>query len=126
MKAIRQIYTIHAPVDKVWEALVDPRVIEKWGGGPAKMSGKVSAAFSFWGGDIHGKNLKIVPKKLIQQEWISKDNDKPGTVTFELKESGGVTTVTLTHEGISDESYNDLSNGWKNYYLGPIKKLLES
>lgn len=36
MKAIRQIYEIHAPIEKVWEALVDPRIIAKWGGGPAK------------------------------------------------------------------------------------------
>lgn len=126
MKTIRQIYTIAALAERVWEALVDPRIIAKWGGGPAKMNVKRGAAFSLWGGDIHGKNLKVVSKKLLKQEWISKDNDTPGTVTFTLKESKGVTTVTLVHEGISDKSYNDLSDGWKNYYLGPLKSLLES
>lgn len=126
MKTIRQTYTIHAPVENVWQALVEPKIIAKWGGGPAKMSAAEGAAFSLWGGDIHGKNLKVVSKKLLKQEWISKDNDMPGTVTFTLKESKGVTTVTLVHEGISDESYNDLSDGWKNYYMGPIKELLES
>ncbi len=125
MRVIRQIYSIHAPIEKVWGALVDPAMINKWGGGPAKMSDIEGAAFSLWGGDIHGKNLKVNPGKLLKQEWISKDNDTPGTVTFTLKESNGVTTVALVHEGISDESHDDLSDGWKNYYLGPMKKLFE-
>lgn len=90
------------------------------------MSESEGAAFSLWEGDIHGKNLKVNSKKLLKQEWISKDNDTPGTVTFTLKGSKGVTTVTLVHEGISDKSYDDLSDGWKNYYMGPIKELLES
>jgi len=125
MKVIRQKYQIKAPVEQVWKGLTDTEIIDKWGGGPAKMSGKEGASFSLWGGDIHGKNLKVNQKKLLQQEWISKDNDMPGTVTFTLKESKGVTTVTLVHEGVSDKSYDDLSDGWKNYYLGPLKKLLE-
>ncbi len=30
-KRIEQSYSIKAPVDAVWEALVDPAVIEDWG-----------------------------------------------------------------------------------------------
>jgi uncharacterized protein YndB with AHSA1/START domain len=32
--AIVESYLINAPVSKVWQALVDPDLIEKWGGGP--------------------------------------------------------------------------------------------
>ena len=90
------------------------------------MSDKEGAEFSLWGGEIYGKNINVVPNTLLKQEWSSGDNDIPGTVTFTLKESGGVTTVVLVHEGISDQSYSKLADGWKDYYLGPMKDHLES
>ena len=53
---IKQHYVIKAPVAKVWRSFVDPKVIDSWGGGPAKMDDKVGTKFSLWGGDIYGIN----------------------------------------------------------------------
>jgi uncharacterized protein YndB with AHSA1/START domain len=36
MKDLKQNYSINAPLDLVWRAFVDPKVIEQWGGGPAQ------------------------------------------------------------------------------------------
>jgi len=52
MKSIKQTYRIQAPVSMVWQALVDPEVIERWGGGPVKMDDQVGTRFELWGGDI--------------------------------------------------------------------------
>ena len=52
--AIERNYLINAPVSKVWQALMEPNLIEKWGGGPVEMRADVGAEFTLWGGSIHG------------------------------------------------------------------------
>ena len=125
MKTIKQVYHINAPIEKVWQALVDPLVIDSWGGGPSKMSAKAATSFSLWGGDIHGKNLVVVEGKKLVQEWFSGDWKKPSKVTFDLKEEKTKTTVELLHEDVPDEEETDIAEGWDVYYLGEIKKYLE-
>ena len=125
MKTIKQVYHINSPVQKVWQALVDPKVIDSWGGGPAKMAARADTSFSLWGGDIHGKNLEVVENKRLVQEWFSGDWKKPSKVSFTLKEERAKTTVDLLHEDVPDEEEADIAKGWDIYYLGEIKKFLE-
>lgn len=125
MKSFKQEYVINAPADKVWEALVDPKIIEKWGGGPAKMSDKEGAAFSLWGGDIWGKNTKVVPLKLLIQDWYGGKWDGPSVVTFSLTDKNGKTILTLAHENLPDAGWEEFADGWKEDYLGPLKELVE-
>lgn len=125
MKSLKQEYKIKAPIANVWQALVDPKVIDKWGGGPAKMSEKEGFEISLWGGDIHGKNTKVIKEKLLAQDWMSGNWDEYSKLEFKLSEKDGVTTVVLTQTGIPDSEFDDISDGWKTYYLGEIKKLLE-
>ncbi len=125
MKTIKQTYIIEAPVEKVWEALTDPKIIDDWGAGPAKMSPEEGVEFEIWGGDIWGKNLKVVPRKQLVQEWTSGEWDKPSKVTFTLSEEKGKTKIDLLHEGVPEMEAEELDDGWKKYYLGPLKELLE-
>lgn len=125
MKTIRQTYEISASVKSVWQALVDPKIIEKWGGGPANMDSKVGTKFSLWGGDIYGKNVKVSENKELVQEWLGGDWENPSKVTFILKEKGGKIELNLLHEDVPDEEEKDIDEGWKKYYLGPLKELLE-
>ena len=125
MKTITQTYTIKAPVEKVWEALVDPAMIEKWGGGPAVMDDNVGTEFSLWGGDIYGTNTKVVPNKILEQDWYGGEWEKPSKVIFKLSEKDGVTTLDLVHTDLPEESESDFADGWKNYYCGPLKELVE-
>ncbi|MEK7113059.1 MAG: SRPBCC domain-containing protein [Patescibacteria group bacterium] len=125
MKSFKQEYVINAPAGKVWEALVDPKVIEKWGGGPAKMSDKEGDAFSLWGGDIWGKNKKVVPEKMLVQEWYGGDWKEPSIVTFTLSDQGGRTLLSLVHGNLPDAGWEEFADGWKEYYCGPLKELVE-
>lgn len=126
MKTIRQRYLINASLEKVWQALVDPKIIEKWGGGPAKMNDKVGTKFSLWGGDIHGENLEVLENKKLVQDWFGGKWEKPSKVTFILKEVEGRTELELQHVDVPDEEVDDIDQGWRDYYLGPLKALLES
>ena len=125
MKRIRQTYHIKAPVKKVWQALTEPAVIEKWGGGPARMDDRAGAKFELWGGDIHGTNTEVVKEQKLVQDWFGGNWPEPSRVTFTLKEENGETTVTLIHENVPEEELDDFKQGWKDYYLGAIKELLE-
>ena len=122
---IRQKYTINAPIEKVWEAIVTPEIINKWGAGPAKMDGKPGSEFTLWGGDIWGKNLEVVKGKKLIQEWFGGNWDKPSKLTIILSEDSSSTLVDLIHEGVPKDEEADFADGWKTYYFGEIKKLLE-
>lgn len=90
------------------------------------MDDKEGSSFSLWGGSIVGKNTKVVPHQQLVQDWQEKEWENPSKVTFNLKEKDGGTEIELIHEDIPDKSHKDISEGWKEYYLGPLKKYLES
>src|ERR1700722_18494774 len=73
-KQLEQTYVIKAPLTKVWQALTDAKVAEQWGAGPAKVDAHEGGEFSYWNGDIHGVNTKVVPEKLLEQDWYGHDN----------------------------------------------------
>ena len=126
MKSLQQIYTIKAPIIKVWEALVDPKIIDQWGGGPAKMHQKEGDTFSLWGGDVHGTNIKVKPPTFLEQDWYGGEWGAPSKVTFTLTaQSVTSTKIVLIQDGIPDSDFEDIRDGWKQYYLGPLKELLE-
>jgi len=125
MKELEQTYVINVPIEKVWQALIDPKIINEWGGGPAEMDDKLDTEWSLWGGDIHGKNTQVEPNHLLVQEWYGGAWEEPSICQFELKEKDDQTTVTLSHGHIPDEEFEDVESGWQDYYLGPIKTLLE-
>lgn len=126
MKSLTQSYTIHAPIEDVWNALVDDKTIEGWGGGPADMSEEVDTEFTLWDGSIWGKNTEIIPGEKLVQEWFAGEWEEPSIVTFSLSQDGDGTVVSLTHENIPDEEFEDIERGWEEYYLGPMKEYLES
>lgn len=105
---------------------MDSKLINEWGGGPAKMDAKVGTKFTFWGGDIYGKNIKVVENKELAQDWFQAGWKKPSKVTFKLTSRGGTTEVALIHKNVPDEDTENIDMGWKDYYLGPMKDYLEN
>lgn len=125
MRTIRQTYLINSSLDEVWKALTNPKYINAWGGGPAKMDDKVGTKFELWGGDIYGKNIEVVPLERLVQEWFAGKWDKPSVVTFTLTKEEDKVKINLLHTGIPDNETKDIEQGWKEYYLGPLKEYLE-
>ena len=125
MKQIQQTYTINAPVSKVWQALTDAAVAEQWGAAPAKVDAREGGEFSYWDGDIHGIYTKLVPEKLIEQDWYGHDNPTwKYNVIFTFEGDDTSTTVHMTYSGEILDGQKDVKD-WQDYYFGPIKELLE-
>ncbi len=125
MKTFKKSYTINAPLEEVYEALVEPEIIKEWSGAEADMDIKPNGTFSLWGGSIHGVNLYITKNQIIQ-DWKEDIWEEYTRVTFNLSEKNGGTNVEVIHELIPDRGFVSIVKGWDDYYMGPLKQLLES
>jgi uncharacterized protein YndB with AHSA1/START domain len=126
MNQFEQTYTIKAPLQKVWEALTTAESAERWGAGPAKFILNEGGKFSYWDGDIHGINTRIISEKLLEQDWYGHDHpEEKYRAAFSFEEEGDTTVVRLTYSGHIYDEQRDIED-WREYYFDPIKKLLET
>ena len=119
------VIDITADPEEVFTALTNPFQIELWSGYPAEMKAEEGFVFSLWEGDICGVNLEVKPNRLLVQEWFFGETEQRSIVTIKLKKDGPQTRVELEHIHIPDEVFEEIVEGWKEYYLGAIKGLLE-
>lgn len=125
MSTIEQDYEIHAPVEKVWQALTDAEVMARWTGDPAQSDAQEGGTFSLWEGDIHGTYIKLIPNQLIEQDWYGHDNPSwKYHVSFSLALEGSSTKVHMVYSGDIVDRQKDIDD-WRDYYFNPIKKKLE-
>lgn len=120
-------YTLKIGADReeVFAALTNPFQIEIWSGYPADMKAERGYQFSLWDGDICGINLEVEPNKRLVQEWFFGERTEHSVVQIELKQDGGCTRIELRHTNIPEEAYEEITEGWREYYLGSIKSMLE-
>ena len=83
---IAKAYHIDAAPLAVWRALVDPQMIEAWGGGPVVMTYEPDSRFTLWGGDVYGTVLSVDPGVRLVEEWYAGPWPHPSTVTFSLEQ----------------------------------------
>ena len=116
---------IDAEPEEIFLALTNPFTIELWSDSPAKMDDKEGTEFELWDGDICGKNLKVVRNKELVQEWYFGDLPEPSIVTIKLHPDGKGTSVELKHTNIPEDAYENINEGWREYYMGAIKRFFE-
>lgn len=126
-KAIKQTVTFKAAPHAIYEALMDERKHAAFTGGDAKISRKVGGKFTIYGGDIEGKNLELVPDQKIVQSWRYSDwpEERYSIATFALEPTEKGTRLIFTQTDVPDEKYEDIKQGWKDYYWKPMKEMLE-
>jgi activator of HSP90 ATPase len=120
MKTFRRTFRINAEPADVYSALTNPYTIELWSGYPAIMSTVPESEFSLWEGDITGKNLEFVQDKKLVQEWYFGDQPEKSIVTITIDPDRENSRVTVEHSNIPDEEYDEIAEGWREYYIGAI------
>ena len=130
--------TIHAPVSKVWQALVNPEIIKQYLFNTDVISDwEVGSPIIYrgeWEGkpfEDKGKILEIEPEKVLRStHWspLSGVPDTPEnyhTVSYALFEKGDTTEVTITQDNnASEEEKVHSEKNWRTVLDG-MKKLLE-
>ncbi|TAJ06883.1 ATPase [Marinilabiliaceae bacterium JC017] len=125
MKDYKTRIKIKAEIEDVYAALTNPFTIELWSGYPAQMEATPGTEFSLWEGDIAGRNIEFELNAKMVQEWYFGEQEEPSIVTIKLFKDGGKTQVDLFHTNIPEEAFDDICEGWNDYYLGAIKTFLE-
>ncbi len=121
MKTFKKTFRINAEPSDVYSAITNPYTIELWSGYPAEMSTEPGSEFSLWEGDITGKNLEFVQDKKVKQEWYFGDQAEESIVTISIFPNKENSSVTVEHTNIPDDEFDDIAEGWREYYIGAIR-----
>ena len=114
---------IPAPVEEVYEAWLDSQSHSEMTGGKAEVSNETGAQFTAHEGYIQGQNVELEKGRQIHQLWRTKDfkeTDVDSHVRISFYNEDGQTRIKLHHTFIPD-GQPDYRDGWKKYYLEPMK-----
>ncbi len=120
MKTFKKTFRVNTEPSDVYAALTNPYTIELWSGYPAVMSAEPGNEFSLWDGDITGRNIEFVPDRKVVQEWYFGEQEEKSIVTIMIVPERGESVVTVEHTNIPDDDFNDIAEGWREYYMGAI------
>jgi uncharacterized protein YndB with AHSA1/START domain len=131
--------TVHAPREKVWDALVNPRMIKQYMFGTEVESDWQVGSPIVWKGEWQGKRyedkgviLELEPARRIQYSHFSPLSGLPDTpenyhtVTVELSDDGAMTLVELSQDNNGTEEARDHSRANWQQMLRALKDHLEA
>ena len=131
--------TVHAPIARVWSALIDPEQIKQYlYGTQATSDWKVGSAITYageWQGqpyEDHGTILDLTPPTLFRSTYFSPLGGKQDipenyhTITWSLEDRGDDTHVEVTQDNNeSEDAARKAEANWTSV-LTELKKLLEA
>jgi len=128
---------INAPIQKVWDALINPEIIKKYMFGTDVHSDWKEGSAIVWRGEWQGKPyedkgkiLKIEKEHLLQYSHFSPLTGKPDipenyhTITIEISLNTTQTSVTLTQDNNETEESREHSEKNWQMTLDSLKRLL--
>jgi uncharacterized protein YndB with AHSA1/START domain len=99
-----------APIERVWHALTDPRMIGRWLMTPEGFEAKVGARFTLreeargdCRGEVECEVLELAPPHRMVWSWCGAEDPATTRLVIELEADGQVTRLTLWHTGEADE-----------------------
>ena|SRR5258708_14726047 len=127
MKTIIQKIKFKASSKVLFELYMDSKKHSLVTHGKAVLSRKVGGSYYAFQGYIKGRNLALVPGKMIVQtwrgsDWSKKDMDSVFILVFEPAKGG--TQVTMVHANVPDKHAGHLAKGWNDHYWNNWKKHL--
>ena len=130
------IMYIASTPEKVWDALTDPEITQRyWSGTRVESDWKVGSKVIYRrDGQITDEHLVLAvePLRLLSHTFhpVSVEefrNEAPSRVTFEIEAGGQVVRLTVTHDEFQEDSevYHACSEGWP-MLMSSLKTLLET
>jgi uncharacterized protein YndB with AHSA1/START domain len=131
--------SINAPAAAVWKGLTDPEIVKQYFFGTDLKSdwrpGSLIIFSGEWDGNAYedkGIIQDIKPGMYVKYSYwssMSGTEDKPenyANISYTLDEKDGVTTLTITQDGIKDEAAREHSEQNWQMIFGEMKKMLEA
>ncbi|MGE6219208.1 SRPBCC domain-containing protein [Nubsella zeaxanthinifaciens] len=125
MKPFKKYILLPAPPEEVYLALTKAQSIQLWTGAEVEFEELPDTEFSFWDGDIVGKNISFEYGKKIVQQWYFGEDNEPSIVTIKLHPDKKGTSLEFSQTNIPDEDFDDFTEGIKEYYLGGLEDFFE-
>ncbi|NRF37374.1 SRPBCC domain-containing protein [Pedobacter foliorum] len=125
MKTFKKYIYLPASPEEVYLALTKAQSIQLWTGAEVEFTEEADTEFSFWDGDITGKNIEFEHGKKIVQQWYFGEDNEPSVVTIKLHEDKKGTSLEFVQTNIPDEDYKDFTEGIEGYYLGGLVDFFE-
>jgi activator of HSP90 ATPase len=123
-KTLHQSVVFETDPHEVYETLMDSKKHAIFTGAKAKIGRRVGDSFSVWDEWASGRNVELVPDKKIVQQWRGADwpEGHYSVITVELKKVDRGTRLDFTQTDIPEMFYEDIAQGWKEWYWEKLKK----
>jgi uncharacterized protein YndB with AHSA1/START domain len=125
MKTFKKYYSLPAPPEEVYLAMTKAQSIQLWTGAEVEFTDEPGTEFSFWDGDIVGKNIEFEFGKRIVQQWYFGEDNEPSIVTIKLHPDKKGTSLEFVQTNIPEEDFDDFTSGLTEHYLGGLGDFFE-
>ena len=126
---IHQSVVLAAGAEALFEMYLNPQAHGAITGAAVTIGSEPGSAFSAFDGALSGQVLVVVRPRLIVQSWRStkfKDDDPDSTLILSFTGEGEQGRIDLVHIDVPEHDYQDVVEGWQNYYWTPWRAYLEA
>ncbi|MBI3668580.1 MAG: SRPBCC domain-containing protein [Acidobacteria bacterium] len=124
---MQQSVVFQASPAELFEIYMDSKKHSAATGSPAKISRKVGGRFTAFDGMLRGKNLAILPQRMIVQAWRAahwKKADPDSILILWFRKAPGGGCIDLVHAGVPPYDHRGVRAGRPKYYWKPWKAYL--
>ena len=126
-KPIVQSVTFKASPEELFEIFTDSKKHSAATRAKASVSAKAGAKFTAFEGMLSGRNLLVVPGRMIVQAWRAshwKDSDLDSILVLNFSKAPSGGRIDLVHVGVPQHDHKGVTKGCRAYYWKPWKTYL--
>ena len=128
-KTIRQTLNFKALPIEVYEMIMDQEKHAAITESEVSMTKIVNGKFTAFGGYCNGYNITLEEGEKIVQGWHFDEHEWPeehySICTFLFEKTSEGTKLTFIQKGVPAHKYDDIKDGWHQYYWKPMKTFIE-
>jgi len=127
-KPIVQSVTFKASPEELFEIFTDSKKHSAATGSKASVSARPGAKFTAFAGMLSGRNLVVIPGRLVVQAWRAshwRDSDLDSILVLNFSKAAGGGRIDLVHVGVPQHDHKGVTKGWPAYYWKPWARYLK-